>query len=425
MTSAAEAQQLLREGRVNEAERAFQAILEADPEHVEALNVTGLIALRDGATARALSLLGRAAALHAANPMTHHHLGLAHEASGDLQSAIASQRQALQLRPEFHVARLHLGRLLQQAEQPMQAAIQYARALQDAQQQGLWLNPETTPAALRATVETAVQQVRTYRRAAFTELFAPVRARYGHDALRRVEACLSVHLNEVSPGYTDSRQLPTFLYFQGLPASAYLDRGLFPWIPALESHTGRIREELLALLPSDRGRERVFTTDELEQLNLRGLDQPPSWNGYYFYRHGERREDNCAACPFTAATLEELPLARIRAHGPEVLFSVFTPGTHLLPHRGVTNTRLVGHLPLIVPQDCALKVGGELHQWQEGRVVIFDDTYEHEAWNRSGTTRVVLIFDIWNPYLTEAECAAISDLIPAIGDFREAVETAH
>src|SRR6267142_2645706 len=130
MTSALEAQQLLREGRVSEAERAFQAILEADPEHVEALNVTGLIALRDGATARALSLLGRAAALHAANPMTHHHLGLAHEASGDLHSAIASQRQALQLRPEFHVARLHLGRLLQQAEQPMEAAIQYARALQ-------------------------------------------------------------------------------------------------------------------------------------------------------------------------------------------------------------------------------------------------------------------------------------------------------
>ena len=69
MTSAAEAQQLLRDGRVNEAEKAFQAILETDPEHVEALNVTGLIALRDGATARALSLLGRAAALPAPNQL--------------------------------------------------------------------------------------------------------------------------------------------------------------------------------------------------------------------------------------------------------------------------------------------------------------------------------------------------------------------
>jgi len=113
----------------------------------------------------------------------------------------------------------------------------------------------------------------------------------------------------------------------------------------------------------------------------------------------------------------------VREHGPEVLFSVFTPGTHLLPHRGVTNTRLVGHLPLMVPEDCALKVGGELHQWQEGQVVIFDDTYEHEAWNRSDKTRVVMIFDIWNPHLSEAERAAVTDLIPAMGDFREAVES--
>src|SRR5258708_27125336 len=423
MTSAGEAQQRLREGRVQEAEKAFRAVLEGDPEHLEALNVTGLIALRDGATVRALSLLHRAAARHASDPMTHHHLGLAHEASADVPAAIASQGQALLLAPEFHVARLHLGRLLKQARQPLAAAIQYARALQDAQQQGTCAHAEATPGSLRGSVEHAVQHGRAHRREAFSELLAPLRERYGPEALRRVEACLSVHLNEARPQYADARQQPSFLYFPELPASAYLDRALFPWLADLEAQTARIRAELLALLPSDRGRERVFTTDALEQLNLRGLDQPPSWNGYYFYRHGERREDNCAACPVTAAALEQLPLARSRAHGPEVLFSVFTPGTHLLPHRGVTNTRLVGHLPLMVPEDCALKVGGELHQWQEGPVVIFDDTYEHEAWNRSDKTRVVMIFDIWNPHLSEAERAAVTDLIPAMGDFGEAVES--
>ena len=59
-----------------------------------------------------------------------------------------------------------------------------------------------------------------------------------------------------------------------------------------------------------------------------------------------------------------------------------------------------------MPENCALNVGGELHEWQEGRVVVFDDTYEHEAWNRSERTRVILIFDMWNPYLTEPERAA-------------------
>jgi aspartate beta-hydroxylase len=90
----------------------------------------------------------------------------------------------------------------------------------------------------------------------------------------------------------------------------------------------------------------------------------------------------------------------------------------------VTNTRVVGHLPLIIPEDCALNVGNELHVWQEGRVVVFDDTYEHEAWNRSPKTRVVLIFDLWNPYLTEVECAALTNIVVAIGGLREAVDSA-
>jgi aspartate beta-hydroxylase len=253
-------------------------------------------------------------------------------------------------------------------------------------------------------------------------LFEPLLARFGRSSLDRVERSLQIYLHEEPAAYADERQKPSFLYFPGLPASAFLDRSLFPWIPEFEQHTQAIQAELMSLLPSSEGRERVFGNDALEEVNLRGIDSPPSWNGYYFYRHGERRIENCDRCPTTAASLTQIPLSHVREHGPEVLFSVFTPGTHLLPHRGVTNTRLVGHLPLLVPEDCALNVGGELHHWKEGEVVIFDDTYEHEAWNRSKKTRVVLIFDIWNPYLTEAERLALASLISAIGDFRHCVD---
>jgi aspartate beta-hydroxylase len=114
----------------------------------------------------------------------------------------------------------------------------------------------------------------------------------------------------------------------------------------------------------------------------------------------------------------------MREHGPEVLYSVFTPGTHLLPHCGVTNTRLVGHLALLIPENCALKVGGETYHWVPGKVVVFDDTYEHEAWNRSQQTRVVMIFDVWHPGLTQAERHAVADLVAGIGDFRKEVEAA-
>ena len=422
MMSAVEAQQLLRQGRVAEAERAFLQILAASPDNVEALNVAALIALRNGETKRSLELLDRSVSLNPADPVTQHHLGLAQEAAGNLEAAAAAHRAALQAAPQLHVARLHLGRALEQLGHKHEAIVQYARALADAQQQGRWLNPDTTPAALRGAIEHAVLAVRSDRREAFQQILARLTARYGAADMGRVGKCLRIYFNEEQPVYPDPRQQPTFLYFPDLPANTYLNLAKCPWIPALEAQTAAIREEMLALLPSAQGRERVFTSDELELVNLRGLDVAPTWNGYYFYRHGERRADNCLACPRTAAALEAVPLAHVREHAPEVLYSVFTPGTHLLPHRGVTNTRLVGHLPLLVPDDCVLNVGGEPHHWQEGRVVVFDDTYEHEAWNRSAKTRVVMIFDIWNPYLTEAECAAVTDLIGDIGDFRHATE---
>ena len=82
------------------------------------------------------------------------------------------------------------------------------------------------------------------------------------------------------------------------------------------------------------------------------------------------------------------------------------------------------HLPLVVPENCALNVGGELHAWREGHCVSFDDTFEHEAWNRSDRDRVVLILDSWNPDLSEAEQAAVADLVAAIGDFNRSSEIA-
>lgn len=151
--------------------------------------------------------------------------------------------------------------------------------------------------------------------------------------------------------------------------------------------------------------------------------QEAAWDAFFFYRHGVRHDANCARCPRTIGLLDSVPLVRVRDHAPEALYSALCPGTHILPHSGVTNTRLVTHLPLIVPRDCALRVGGETHVWEEGRCVTFDDTFEHEAWNHSDQARVVLIMDSWNPDLSEAEQAAVADLAAAIGDFNRSSET--
>ncbi len=422
MTDGNEPLMLLAQGRIAEAEAECERRLEACPTDLVALNVVALAALRQGQARRARELLERAAQLAPQDGATLHHLGRAREASGDPAAALAADQAAVRAAPGHFVARLHYAAGLELQGNSEAALLQYTRALKDAQAGGNWSDAPSTPVALRPLVERAVVAVRRGRLESTDRLLAPLVKRYGRSGLDRVEAAIRIYNGEQQPTYGDARQRPTFFYIPRLPTSAYLDRRLFAWIPAYEAAYAQIRTELSDLMATERGSERVFDSDELEKEHLRGLNVAPSWDGYYFFRHGLRRNENCSACPITARALDSIELIRIRDHGPEVLFSVFTPGTHLLPHRGVTNARAVSHLPLIVPEDCALNVGGELHAWREGRAVVFDDTFEHEAWNRSGSVRVVLIADVWNPYLTDVERAAVTDVITAIGDSRVAVE---
>jgi aspartate beta-hydroxylase len=417
---------LLRAGRVEEAEKAWLAVLDRNPFDVQALNIVGLASIRLGQFHRARELLERAVARHPAHAQSHQHLGRAHEQLGDLETAATRYREAARLGgAQLPAARLHLAALLERQGRGDDALLQYARVMGEMQAAGRWLDPSTTPPALLTRVAHAAQVVRDGRRGLLERAMEPLVAEFGRTSLGRVERMLRVFLHEEDAAPSDPRQRPTFLFFPDLPTAPYLPRDVFPWLAGFEAQFPAIRAELDTLLAGDApARERVFTSTAVEEQNLRGSRGAPSWTGHYFYRHGERRDAGHAAAPRTGAALDRLPLCHVRDHGPEVLFSVFTPGTELLPHCGVTNTRVVAHLPLVIPPDAALRVGGETHAWEEGRVVVFDDTYEHEAWNRSARQRVVLIFDLWNPWLTDAERAATARVVETLGDFRKAVEAA-
>jgi aspartyl/asparaginyl beta-hydroxylase (cupin superfamily) len=323
-------------------------------------------------------------------------------------------------RPMTTDERLELARSLEARQEPGDALLAYYRAIIESQRRGLWLGRDTTPPALVERVNHAMRYVKAGRRRVFEAALAPVRARQGDGALARFDACLANLTGEKPAARADARQRPSILYFPGIPASPWVGRADLPWFEALERATDEVREELAAVMPRTTQAERVFDSDESERRGLAGAGGAPSWNGFYFFRHGEPREENLALCPRTAALLASLPLCRIREHAPEAMFSVLAPGTHILPHRGVTNTRIVCHLPLIVPEGCALVVGGERHAWREGEAIAFDDTYEHEAWNRGNSTRVVLIIDVWHPGLTAAEREAVAVLVEAMGDFNKA-----
>jgi beta-hydroxylase len=135
---------------------------------------------------------------------------------------------------------------------------------------------------------------------------------------------------------------------------------------------------------------------ELDRLNLTQFTAWPErflyesgWNVFGLYAFGRKLEKNCALCPETTRLVEGAP--GLTTAG----FSWLEPGTHIKPHVGYTKAVLRCHLGLIVPDRdaCQLRVGAETQSWEEGRCLLFDDTTEHEAWNRGAAPRVVLLLD--------------------------------
>ena len=210
-------------------------------------------------------------------------------------------------------------------------------------------------------------------------------------------------------------QQPKYYYFPGLPQIQFYERSLFPWFDEVEAATGEIRAELEAVLhepgafaPYVQGHANRPKNDEMGMLNN------PAWSAFYLWKNGEPVAENAARFPKTMHALRSAPLAHVPNRSPSILFSLLRPGAHIPPHNGLVNTRLVCHLPVIVPGKCRFRVGNETRDWVEGKGWAFDDSIEHEAWNGSDKTRVILLFDVWRPELTEEERRLVVSLFEAI-----------
>jgi len=222
---------------------------------------------------------------------------------------------------------------------------------------------------------------------------------------RRVNAAVDVMLGRRTVFSNECHGL----HYPFLPADEYFDREHFPWLESLEAATADIRAELEAIL-ADRDPGLAPYVEQppgVPENKWSPLDRSLDWGALHLWRDGERIEEACARAPRTAALVETLPLCRIPGRAPAVFFSILKAGKHIPPHTGVTNVRAIVHLPLIVPDGCTFRVGGETRPWVEGQAFVFDDTIEHEAHNPSDQDRAVLILDTWNPYLSEAERAMI------------------
>ncbi len=210
-------------------------------------------------------------------------------------------------------------------------------------------------------------------------------------------------------------QRPGAYYFPGLPQRYFYERTEFDWSGAIEDAMPAIRAELDAALADDTLFSPYLKQDaERPHADFHGMAGNASWSALHLIDNGRVTELAEQRFPATMAAMALAPLCRIGVRAPTIMFSRLAPGARIPPHHGMINARLICHLPLIVPGDGALRVGNETRGWREGELLIFDDSMQHEAWNDAGADRIVLIFDVWRPELTAAECAAVAALFNII-----------
>jgi aspartyl/asparaginyl beta-hydroxylase (cupin superfamily) len=371
-----------------------------------------MVALQAGDATRALAALNEAGAIDPANPDVPLNSALALRMRGDLPGALRALDAALAIEPYSLMALLSKGALMEQLGRPRDAARVFRNALKIAP-------PDSAmPPHLKPVIEHARQAVSKNTEALNAYLraqTASARERHGDADLSRFDECLDI-LSGAKKAYV---QEPLFLTFPKLPPLTFYPRAHFPWMAALEAQTDIIRDELVAQL-------KVYWEKFHPYMQIpagaplnqwAALNKSPDWSSLHLWRDGKKIAENCALFPKTTAILDGLPMADQPGFAPTAMFSVLQPRTAIPPHTGSSNTRLIAHLPLIIPDGCRFRVGNDTRPWVMGECFVFDDTIEHEAWNDSDQLRAVLIFDVWNPLLSEAERAMVTAMTTALNAY--------
>ena len=233
--------------------------------------------------------------------------------------------------------------------------------------------------------------------------------------LERLRGAAAMFCGERPLAWAHPLQRPHDLYFPDLPPEPWIDRAALPWAPALEAAAPTIRAEYLAVQGGAGFRPYVLRAFE---PGFAALENSTEWSSYFLFERARRNDANCARCPATLAALAAVPLACVDGVPTEAFFSVLAPRGHIPPHCGLSNAKVVVHLPLIVPEGGAMTVAGEGRPWREGQVMAFDVSFLHEARNPADRPRVVFIFEVWNPRLAPAEVVGADRMLAAVQRFK-------
>ena len=394
----AAAGQAQRAGRRDEALGLLRGVIDRAGEQPAALNALGLAALAGGDPAGAAAYFRRATAADPASPALWMNLAKALREQDDDAGELQALEGALAIDQRHFMALVRLAELFERMGDQARAVARWTGVVAMSA-----LIEERTPAIeeMLAHARAAIEHYNAGFAASVDEALSGDRGQIAPADRRRFDACVEHALGRRSIFANQCAGL----HFPFLAAEEFFERRHFPWLEEIEGKTETIRAELEALLAGDDPGILPYVTMEpgtpANKWSL--LDRSLNWGALHLWKDGQRNDAACARAPRTAEAVEKLPLSDLPGRTPTVFFSLLQPGTHLPAHSGVSNVRTIIHLPLIVPEGCSFRVGGETRLWRVGEAFAFDDTIEHEAWNRSDKLRAILIFDVWNPYISEAE----------------------
>ena len=325
------------------------------------------------------------------------------------QKAVDAVHKVLAIEPRDFTALLMLASLMQQLGDPS-AGEAWGNAL--AQKPDSPLPPQL--ASVVAEGERLHAAWLDEREARMREAMAGAEQAADAEELQHIERFRNNVLRRTRPYHSD----PTHYSVPGLTEREFHPRRLFPWIEEVEAATADLAAELQLVMAAERAElvPYVQYADHLPMDQWRPLNRSRDWTAIHLLEHGRRVDANARHCPRAMELLEKLPQPQVPGASPNAMFSLLAPQTRIPPHVGISNTRLVCHLPLIVPEGCWFRVGAETRYWQRGEAFVFDDTIEHEALNPSDQLRVVFIFDVWHPDLTATERKAVEALIATQGE---------
>ena len=362
-------------------------------------------ALRQRDFARAADLLRELAAELPAAAMPWEMLAHAEEARGDRVAAAAALDSRLLLDKRHIGALLLKARLFEQEGDSRAASSFFQAALnQDAFAGGC-------PPALRPLLDHGRRFVGESGKRFAEHLFD----RVGPPPTPRIAMALDL----LAGTKEVFLQQPSMFYFPGLAQRQFFDPAEFSWLEPMLALLPQMRAELDAVEAGEAEFNPYVQRDPARPAPNNPLLDDPAWGVFWFWQAGQPVAANAARCPATMRALEHAPMPRIAGRSPVAHWSRLLPGTHIAPHHGMLNTRLICHVPIRTAPACSLRVGNEVREWIDGVPLVFDDSIEHEARNAGDQSRTVLLFEIWRPEITEDERAALIRIFAAIGDFAE------